>query len=42
MGSTKAAEKIDVKDDIKSIDFGLNIGLGYKMRNGLNFSADTT
>ena len=26
-------------EDIKSIDFGLNLGLGYKMDNGLNFGA---
>lgn len=37
--SVKASEKVDVKDDVKSIDFGLNIGLGYKMVNGLNFGA---
>ncbi|QIE60100.1 PorT family protein [Rasiella rasia] len=37
--STKAAEKVDIKDDVKSIDFGLNIGLGYKMDNGINFGA---
>ncbi|MCX7550447.1 porin family protein [Xanthomarina sp. F2636L] len=29
----------DVKDMISSIDFGLNFGLGYKLDNGLNFSA---
>ncbi|CAM1354821.1 porin family protein [Tenacibaculum insulae] len=29
----------DVKDDLKSIDFGLNFGAGYKLDNGLNFSA---
>ncbi|WP_417859419.1 porin family protein [Xanthomarina gelatinilytica] len=29
----------DVKDYFKSIDFGMNFGLGYKMDNGLNFGA---
>ncbi|MFV0573582.1 MAG: porin family protein [Xanthomarina gelatinilytica] len=29
----------DVKDYYKSVDFGLNFGLGYKMENGLNFGA---
>jgi len=29
----------DLKDDLKSIDLGLNIGLGYKLYNGLNFGA---
>lgn len=29
----------DIKDDLKSIDFGLNFGLGYKLDNGLNFTA---
>lgn len=29
----------DIKDDFKSIDFGLNFGAGYKLENGLNFSA---
>lgn len=28
---------VDVKDRIKSIDFGVNFGLGYKLSNGLNF-----
>lgn len=37
--NTKASETEDVKDDVKSIDFGLNIGLGYKMENGINFGA---
>ncbi len=40
--NTKASEKQDVKDDIKSLDFGLNIGLGYKMPSGLNFAARYT
>jgi len=29
----------DLKDVTKGIDFGLNIGLGYKMNTGLNFGA---
>lgn len=32
-------EEVDIKDSLKSIDFGLNLGLGYKMNNGLNFGA---
>ena len=37
--NTRASETEDVKDDIKSFDFGLIIGLGYKMDSGLNFGA---
>ncbi|MFD2552310.1 porin family protein [Bizionia sediminis] len=29
----------DVKDTFKTLDFGLNFGLGYKLDNGLNFGA---
>ena len=29
----------DIKDDLKSIDFGVNFGVGYKLENGLNFGA---
>ncbi|MFL0354496.1 porin family protein [Xanthomarina sp. GH4-25] len=29
----------DIKDNISSVDFGLNFGLGYKLDNGLNFGA---
>jgi len=32
-------EDIDVKDTFKSIDFGVNLGLEYKLENGLNFGA---
>jgi hypothetical protein len=32
-------EEIDIKDDLKSTDFGVNLGLGYKMESGLNFGA---
>ena len=29
----------DIKDFLKSTDFGVNIGLGYKLESGLNFGA---
>jgi hypothetical protein len=29
---------LDIKDAVKSVDFGLNFGLGYKLDNGLNFN----
>jgi len=32
-------EKTDVKDAFKTVDFGVNFGLGYKLNNGLNFGA---
>ena len=32
-------ESINVKDSFKSVDFGVNFGLGYKLDNGLNFGA---
>lgn len=32
-------EKIDVKDAFKTVDFGVNFGVGYKLENGLNFGA---
>jgi hypothetical protein len=32
-------EDVDVKDNFKTIDFGVNLGLGYKLNNGLNFGA---
>lgn len=32
-------ESIDVKDSFKTLDFGLNFGVGYKLENGLNFGA---
>lgn len=32
-------ETIDIKDDLKSLDYGLNIGAGYKLDNGLMFQA---
>jgi len=30
-------QDIDVKDRLKSFDFGVNVGVGYKLENGLNF-----
>ena len=32
-------EDFDLKDYIKGIDFGVNLGVGYKMEGGLNFGA---
>lgn len=32
-------ESTDVKDSFNTFDFGLNFGLGYKFKNGLNFGA---
>ena len=29
----------DLKDNFKTVDFGVNLGLGYKLDNGLNFGA---
>ena len=29
----------DIKDELNSVDFGLNFGLGYKLDSGLNFGA---
>ena len=31
--------EVDIKDSLKPIDFAFNLGLGYKMDNGLNFDA---
>lgn len=30
-------EKTNVKDSFNTFDFGVNLGLGYKLENGLNF-----
>ncbi|XMO86254.1 porin family protein [Algibacter sp. AS12] len=32
-------EDIDVKDNFKTVDFGANLGIGYKLDSGLNFGA---
>ncbi len=32
-------DEIDIKDDTKSIDIGLALGLGYKLDSGINFGA---
>ncbi|UPS90818.1 MULTISPECIES: porin family protein [unclassified Bizionia] len=37
--SESGSEEIDIDDELKGIDFGLNFGLGYKLDNGLNFGA---
>lgn len=29
----------DIKDSFNSLDFGVNVGIGYKLDNGLNFGA---
>jgi hypothetical protein len=33
------SETEDIKDQLKTVDFGLNFGLGYKLDNGINFGA---
>ncbi len=30
---------VDIKDEVKGIDFGINFGVGYKTESGLNFGA---
>lgn len=32
-------EEINVKNNFKTLDLGVNVGLGYKLNNGLNFGA---
>jgi hypothetical protein len=32
-------EDIDIKDSFNTLDYGLSAGLGYKLDNGINFSA---
>ena len=32
-------EEEDIKDSVKGIDFGANLGIGYKLESGLNFGA---
>lgn len=36
---TNESEETDIKDSLKSVDYGLNIGVGYKLDSGLNFGA---
>ena len=36
--SVSNSSTVDVKDSFKSVDFGLNFGLGYKLDSGLNFA----
>jgi len=33
------SDSVDIKDEIKNFDFGVNLGIGYKLDNGLNFGA---
>ncbi|MBG7631750.1 MAG: PorT family protein, partial [Bacteroidetes bacterium] len=37
-GDTES-ETEDIKEEVSSIDFGLNFGVGYKLDSGLNFGA---
>lgn len=37
--TVSASETQDLKDDTNGIDFGVNLGLGYTLENGLNFGA---
>lgn len=37
--TTSESGENDVKDEYKGIDFGFNIGVGYKLNSGLNFAA---
>lgn len=32
-------DDLDIKDAMTNVDFGLNFGLGYKLKNGVNFDA---
>ncbi|WP_456441474.1 porin family protein [Psychroserpens sp.] len=32
-------ESVDIKDQVKSFDFGANLGVSYKLDSGLNFGA---
>ena len=36
--SSSTSTTIDAKEIVKSVDFGLNFGLGYKLDSGLNFA----
>ena len=37
--STNDSGEDDIKDSLKNLDFGANIGLGYQFESGLNFGA---
>ena len=36
--SVSTSSTVDAKEIVKSVDFGLNFGLGYKLDSGLNFA----
>ena len=38
-GNNNVSDSVDLSDEVKGIDFGINFGFGYKLDNGLNFSA---
>ncbi|WP_274476178.1 porin family protein [Mangrovimonas aestuarii] len=38
-GGESVSEEYDLKDEMSTIDFGVNFGLGYKLDNGLAFGA---
>jgi len=33
------SEEEDIKDELNDFDFGINFGVGYKLENGINFTA---
>lgn len=35
----EASGEEDIKDDFESLDYGIKLGLGYKLNNGLSFAA---
>lgn len=39
MSAKETESDTDIKDSLKSIDFGVNLGLGYKLANGIFFDA---
>lgn len=38
-GTAFKSEEEDIKEFVKDIDFGINVGVGYKLEGGLNFGA---
>ena len=38
-GTAFKSEEDDIKEFVKDIDFGINVGVGYKLEGGLNFGA---